>query len=124
MFSRSLCRRECFGTYKVISLNVSDDTETQTITAEDLGIEAYFGVNEEYDGLDELQLASTDAVAEAASDADLSVVRIDEEGNVESEDNLAEAIADASAETGVESEQKRVPTQVEIHVQVQEARVK
>ena len=103
VFEKSFADESVSGTYKVISLNVSDDTETQTITAEDLGIEAYFGVNEEYDGLDELQLASTDAVAEAASDADLSVVRIDEEGNVESEDNLAEAIADASAETGVES---------------------
>lgn len=103
VFEKSFADESVSGTYKVISLNVSDDTETQTITAEDLGIEAYFGVNEEYDGLDELQPASTDAVAEAASDADLSVVRIDEEGNVESEDNLAEAIADASAETGVES---------------------
>lgn len=103
VFEKSFADESVSGTYKVVSLNVSDDTETQTITAEDLGIEAYFGVNEEYDGLDELQPASTDAVAEAASDADLSIVRIDEEGNIENESNLAEAIADASAETGVES---------------------
>ena len=104
VFEKYFADETSSGTYKVVSLTVSDGTDTQVITSEDLGIEAYFGVNEEYDGFDELQPASTDAVAEAASDADISIVRVDENGNVENEESFAEAIADASAETGVVSE--------------------
>ena len=103
VFEKSFADESVSGTYQVVSLNISNGTETQTITADDLGIEAYFGVNEKYDGFDELQPVSGDAVAEEAENADISIVRVDEEGNVENEDNFAEAIADASAETGVES---------------------
>ena len=58
VFEKSFADESVSGTYQVVSLNISNGTETQTITADDLGIEAYFGVNEKYDGFDELQPVS------------------------------------------------------------------
>lgn len=60
----------------------------------DLNVEAEFGVNKAYDGIEELQpLDPEDAV-------ETSIVTIDENGETEAQDNIASALTAVSEEMG------------------------
>ena len=60
--------------------------------------EAQFGVNQEYQGIDELAPIDEEQAAEAA-DVDASVVTIDENGVTEAQDSIASALEEAGAST-------------------------
>ena len=84
------------GTYQAVSLNLYGE-ENETIILEEAGVKAEFGVNEEYDGIEELQ--PVEETAEGASGVEASVVTIDEDGVAEAQDSIADALNTVSAQT-------------------------
>ena len=85
------------GTYHVVSLNLYGADE-RIIALEDAGVEAEFGVNQEYEGMDELK--PIDGAATEAEEAQVgaSVVTIDENGVPTAQDSIADALRVVSAE--------------------------
>lgn len=85
------------GTYHVVSLNLYGADE-RIIALEDAGVEAEFGVNQEYEGMDELK--PIDGVETEAEEAQVgaSVVTIDENGVPTAQDSIADALSVVSAE--------------------------
>lgn len=80
------------GTYHAVSLNFHDG-QNDSIILEDAGVEAEFGVNEKYDGIEELQPVDDSAVTEAEqSQVEASVVTIDENGVTQAQDSIADAL--------------------------------
>ena len=80
------------GTYHAVSLNFHDG-QNGSIILEDAGVEAEFGVNEKYDGIEELQPVDDSAVTEAEqSQVEASVVTIDENGVTQAQDSIADAL--------------------------------
>ena len=89
------------GIYHAVSLNFYGEVN-RTIVLDDAGIEAEFGINEEYDGIEELK--PVDSASEAGEEAqvDASVVTIDENGVPEARDSIADALSAVGAEnTGI-----------------------
>ena len=86
------------GTYHAVSLNFHDG-QNDSIILEDAGVEAEFGVNEKYDGIEELQPVDDSAVTEAEqSQVEASVVTIDENGVAQAQDSIADALNAVSAQ--------------------------
>ena len=87
------------GTYHAVSLNFYDG-QTESIILKDVGVEAEFGVNEEYDGIEELKPVDDSTVSEAdQSQVEASVVTIDENGLAQAQDSIADALNTVSAQT-------------------------
>ena len=89
------------GIYHAVSLNFYGEVN-RTIVLDDAGVEAEFGINEEYDGIEELK--PVDSASEAGEEAqvDASVVTIDENGVPEARDSIADALSAVGAEnTGI-----------------------
>ncbi len=91
------------GTYEVVSLNVTDEEGEKSIQLSDSGMEAYFGVNEEYDGIEELTPLDAED-AEAASEdesaaVDATVAEIDPDNVEESAEQIANALEEAEEQT-------------------------
>lgn len=88
-------------TYRAVSLNLYGEN-TDTIILEEQEIEAQFGVDQEYSGIEEL----TPVEGETGEDAPItaSIVTIDENGVTEAQDSIGDALnavgAGASASTG------------------------
>ena len=83
------------GTYQAVSLNLYGE-KAENIILEEAGVKAEFGVNEEYDGIEELQ--PIEATAEETSGIEASVVTIDEDGVAEAQDSIADALNTVSAQ--------------------------
>ena len=82
------------STYKVIDIRFEENQQEQCFLLTDLNVEAEFGVNKAYDGIEELQpLDPEDAV-------ETSIVTIDENGETEAQDNIASALTAVSEEMG------------------------
>ena len=79
------------GTYRALSLNLYGEEE-KTIILEEAGVNAEFGVNEEYEGIEELQPVDGTPEDVQASQVDASVVTIDENGMTEAQDSIANAL--------------------------------
>lgn len=86
------------GTYHVTSLNLYTQGQAEILNLADMGIEAEFGVNEEYDGYEELQPLDEET-SDQSEDLEASVVTIDENGVTEAQDSIADALNTVSAET-------------------------
>src|SRR5699024_5482246 len=86
------------GVYEVISFNVERNGAVERIDADAFETEAQFGVNQEYQGIEELAPIDEEQAAEAA-DVDASVVTIDENGVTEAQDSIASALEEAGAST-------------------------
>ncbi len=82
------------GTYKITELNVKTADASQTFSLADLGIAAEFGVNETYDGIEELKPLD----AQETQELETSVVMIDQNGETEVQDGISEALREVSRE--------------------------
>ena len=81
------------GTYEVTSISVTEDGETTDYTLKDLGMEAKFGVNQEYDGIDELRPLDESTDEDAV---DVSVAKINGDGTMEEQDSIVDALQSAA----------------------------
>ena len=81
------------GVYSVTELHVTIAGNVYDYSLADLGIEALFGVDEKYEGIEELQPVSEEEVS-----ADIAAYNIDESGNVTEQSSIEEAIVQAEQE--------------------------
>lgn len=81
------------GTYEVVSISVTENGETTDYALTDLGMEAKFGVNQEYDGIDELQpIDEEQEEAEAEDAVGISVSTLNEDGTIEEQNSIEDAL--------------------------------
>ena len=81
------------GTYEVVSISVTENGETIDYALADLQMEAKFGVNQEYDGIDELQPLDEEQEEAAAEDAvGISVSTLNEDGTIEEQNSIEDAL--------------------------------
>ena len=85
------------GIYHAVSLNYYD-REDKVIVLENAGVVAEFGVNREYDGIEELKPVDSVSEEEKAQ-VEASVVTIDENGVPKAQNNIADALNAVSADT-------------------------
>lgn len=92
------------GTYEVISLNVTDDTGEKAVLLSESGMEANFGVNKEYSGIEELQPLDVETAksrtADEAADVEATVAEIDPDNVEESTEQIVNALENAEEQTG------------------------
>ena len=94
VFSKEYLDESEQSTYKVTDIRFEENQQEQCFLLTDLNVEAEFGVNKAYDGIEELQpLDPEDAV-------ETSIVTIDENGETEAQDNIASALTAVSEEMG------------------------
>ena len=94
VFSKEYVDESEQSTYKVTDIRFEENQQEQCFLLTDLNVEAEFGVNKAYDGIEELQpLNPEDAV-------ETSIVTIDENGETEAQDNIASALTAVSEEMG------------------------
>ena len=92
LFERAYTEQER-GVYSVTELHVAIAGNVYDYSLADLGIEAHFGVDEKYEGIEELQPVSEEEVS-----ADIAAYNIDESGNVTEQSSIEEAIVQAEQE--------------------------
>ncbi len=92
LFERAYTEQER-GVYSVTELHVAIAGNVYDYSLADLGIEALFGVDEKYEGIEELQPVSEEEVS-----ADIAAYNIDESGNVTEQSSIEEAIVQAEQE--------------------------
>lgn len=97
LFEKEFTGEAYTGTYQAVSLQLGDGDGAETVDLADMDIQAEFGVNEEYDGYDELQPMDEEAAAEDA--VETSVVTIDENGVTEAQNDIADALNTAGIQT-------------------------
>ena len=95
LFEKTFYDKDASGTYQAVRLELTADGKSQVISLSDLGVEAEFGVNEEYDGLEELQPINEEEVGNLGA----SVVTIDENGTTQAQTSIANALNSVSAKT-------------------------
>ena len=94
VFSKEYVDESEQSTYKVTDIRFEENQQEQCFLLTDLNVEAEFGVNKAYNGIEELQpLDPEDAV-------ETSIVTIDENGETEAQDNIASALTAVSEEMG------------------------
>ena len=87
------------GTYEVVSISVTENGETTDYALSDLGVEARFGVNQEYDGIDELQPVDEEQEEAVAEDAaNVSISTINEDGTIEEQNSIEDALQAAQTD--------------------------
>ena len=87
------------GTYEVVSISVTENGETTDYALADLQMEAKFGVNQEYDGIDELQPVDEDQEEAVAEDAaNVSISTINEDGTIEEQNSIEDALQAAQTD--------------------------
>ena len=102
LFEKNYIGIESTGTYKVTSLELSNDMSEQSFTMESLNVDAEFGVNEEYDGIDELQPLSDNAISDDGS-VGATVVTIDESGVAQAQESIQDALNQVGSEVNSQS---------------------
>ena len=103
LFTYDFSDESSTGTYEVVSLNVTDEEGEKNILLSDSGMEANFGVNEEYSGIEELTPLDADAAEEAAveesAEVEATVAEIDPNNVEESVEQITDALQEAEAQT-------------------------
>ena len=84
------------STYKVVDICVEKNGKEQSFRLSDLKVEAEFGVNKRYNGIEELQPLSP----ENTSEVETSVVSIGENGEMQAQDNIVAALNAVSENNG------------------------
>ena len=88
----------------MISLNVTDDTGEKAVLLSESGMEANFGVNEEYSGIEELQPLDVETAksrtADEAADVEATVAEINPDNVEESTEQIVNALENAEEQTG------------------------
>ena len=92
LFERAYTEQEK-GIYKITELNLAIQGVTYTYSLAELGAETVFGVDEEYEGIEQLSLVDDEGMS-----TDIAAYNIDEAGNVTEKESLEEAINQATAE--------------------------
>ena len=104
LFTYDFSDESSTGTYEVVSLNVTDDEGSRNILLSDSGMEACFGVNEEYSGIEELTPLDADAAEEAAAEesaeVEATVAEIDPENIEGTTEQIVNALENAESQTG------------------------
>ena len=95
LFEKEYSSSAASGTYKAEKLNLIGEDNEETISLSNLDVQAEFGVNKEYDGIDELQPITNDESGEASA----SVAVIDENGTAKAQTSIAAALNEAQKET-------------------------
>lgn len=96
LFEKEYTGEAFTGTYSVSGLKIYTADSEEFLSAADMGIEAEFGVNEEYSGIEKLQPIEEDM--EDASPVGASVVTINEDGTTEAQDSIEDALKAVSAD--------------------------
>ena len=91
------------GTYHATSLNLYAAETEKNIVLDEIGVEAEFGVNQEYDGIEELKPLDDGMTEEEAAQVEASVVTIDEEGVPTAQDSIADALDTVAGENAEEN---------------------
>lgn len=92
LFERAYTEQEK-GIYQITELNLVIQGVTYTYSLAELGAETVFGVDEEYEGIEQLSLVDDEGMS-----TDIAAYDIDEAGNVTEKESLEEAINQATAE--------------------------
>ena len=92
LFERAYTEQEK-GIYQITELNLVIQGVTYTYSLAELGAETVFGVDEEYEGIEQLSLVDDEGIS-----TDIAAYNIDEAGNVTEKESLEEAINQATAE--------------------------
>ena len=92
LFDRAYTEQEK-GIYQITELNLVIQGVTYTYSLAELGAETVFGVDEEYEGIEQLSLVDDEGMS-----TDIAAYNIDEAGNVTEKESLEEAINQATAE--------------------------
>ena len=92
LFERAYTEQEK-GIYQITELNLAIQGVTYTYSLAELGAETVFGVDEEYEGIEQLSLVDDEEMS-----TDIAAYNIDEAGNVTEKESLEEAINQATAE--------------------------
>ena len=92
LFERAYTEQEK-GIYQITELNLAIQGVTYTYSLAELGAETVFGVDEEYEGIEQLSLVDDEGMS-----TDIAAYNIDEAGNVTEKKSLEEAINQATAE--------------------------
>ena len=92
LFERAYTEQEK-GIYQITELNLVIQGVTYTYSLAELGAETVFGVDEEYEGIEQLSLVDDEVMS-----TDIAAYNIDEAGNVTEKESLEEAINQATAE--------------------------
>ena len=92
LFERAYTEQEK-GIYQITELNLVIQGVTYTYSLAELGAETVFGVDEEYEGIEQLSLVDDEGMS-----TDIAAYNIDEAGNVTEKKSLEEAINQATAE--------------------------
>lgn len=98
LFEKEYSSGAVADTYHVVSLNLSAADKEEVLDLSEQGIEAEFGVNREYDGIEDLEPIEED-LSEVSEDVEASVVTIDENGVAKAQDSIADALDTVSAQT-------------------------
>ena len=112
LFSKQFSEAES-GSYKATSIRFVQDGEEREFFLSDLEAVAEFGVNEEYEGyapgrpVVQGEEAEASAVPEEAPEAGVSVVSIDENGEISGEETLESALSEASAAAAASASPKK-----------------
>ena len=92
LFERAYTEQEK-GIYQITELNLAIQGVTYTYSLAELSAETVFGVDEEYEGIEQLSLVDDEGIS-----TDIAAYNIDEAGNVTEKESLEEAINQATAE--------------------------
>ena len=95
LFEKEFTDESQSGTYEATELTVKVGTSEKTFTMDEMGAEVLFGVNEEYAGVEELRPIEDEMNTDNVS---ASVAIINEDGTLEAEESIGDALAQATAD--------------------------
>ena len=98
LFEKEFTDESQSGTYEATELTVKVGTSEKTFTMDEMGAEVLFGVNEEYAGVEELRPIEDEMNTD---DVSASVAIINEDGTLEAEESIGDALAQATADVQV-----------------------
>ena len=87
LFEKEYAQGVSAGIYKATNLLIKSSAEEKKIALDDIGVKAEFGVDTEYEGIEELKPVEGQ-FSEEESSVETSVVTIDENGVAEAQDNI------------------------------------
>ena len=80
------------GIYHIAGLKVVSDGKEKEYTTKDLNVEAYFGVEEEYQGNKKSDYIEVESITEEVPEIEANIVTIDDKGTEKTADTVKEAL--------------------------------
>ncbi len=91
LFEKEYAETDSTGTYHAVSIILRNQSGDKTLVLSELDVDAQFGVNEAYEGLEELRPVEG-VTEEEKAEVEASVVTIDENGVAEAQDSITDAL--------------------------------